>query len=255
MKRRYRILDTGELSKSQLAEARHIVHQILTDNDRGWLGRYGVVFEETSKEDLDPNIINVRFISNDNMRQKFPGLDGLSAYDISANNIYFNIDNWTKGGKDPFPIGSKGESPLMRYRTYVINHEFGHALGLDHVKPTNRNGLPGSIMMQMTKGKNHIAPCTLNEWPLKKADFNEYNLGKIIPSMMELSRNIFIPNEGYTPGIYGGGCGCMRGKIIAICVLFLLVILAFFLLCFKHKQGFNITRFNDRFSANNRLIP
>ena len=32
----------------------------------------------------------------------------------------------------------------------------------------------------MTKGKKHIAPCTLNEWPLNRGDFNEFETNKII---------------------------------------------------------------------------
>ena len=53
------------------------------------------------------------------MTKKFD-LGGLSAYDIGANNIYFNIHNWNNGGKDPF-TPTKEHSSIERYRIYVIN--------------------------------------------------------------------------------------------------------------------------------------
>ena len=167
------------MKNDRLLECRNIINKVLT-HPKGW-SKYGVIFEDvTDTNDKSADIIKVRFYTNDRMAKKY-GLNKLSAYDVIENAIYFNISNWDNGGKDPFDPTVDYDS-ITRYRIYVINHEFGHSLGLDHPKPKNRDGKPGSIMMQMTKGKDYIAPCTLNEWPLDKEDFHEFDEGKNLPT-------------------------------------------------------------------------
>lgn len=185
MPRRYRIESEGDLSPKEVADARQLIKKVLT-HPKGWK-KYDVRFVDmTDSNDQDPEIIRVHFWSNDRMKTAYPSLDGLSAYDMGVNAIYFNIDNWNKGGVDPFP----SDDPILSYRTYVINHEFGHSIGLDHCRPKNRAGLPGSIMMQMTKGLKHIAPCTLNEWPLDPVNdnFDEFKDGKRLPSFFKVPK-------------------------------------------------------------------
>ena len=64
-----------------------------------------------------------------------------------------NAMRWTEGARD--------FDDLDTYRTYLVNHEFGHGLGEGHV------GCPGSarlapVMMQQTVSTDS---CTANGWP------------------------------------------------------------------------------------------
>ena len=90
---------------------------------------------------------------------------GLSCWVPRRREININERNWTTGA-------ASGLAP-ERYHNYVISHEVGHALGLDHaacpLAECARRGLdpcPASVMQQMTKGGPAIAPCVANDWPL-----------------------------------------------------------------------------------------
>lgn len=149
------------------------VREVLND-PRGW-NKYGYEFTEHSNNEKSSRILNIILVTADKAkRQCGSRLGGFSCYSPDENVIYLNLDNWM--GK------SASSLPLDRYRTYVINHEVGHRLGFGH--PAERNcqtnsycnahkGAPGSVMIQMTRGPDWVAPCTENEWPLDPADYDE----------------------------------------------------------------------------------
>ena len=187
----YSFYDTPDVKKTGLSlECLKIeVNKILND-PRGWK-KYGYQFEEISNEDnkkirskcfgiLSSNKnkpIELRFLINNNMKKIDKCLDGLSCYHTSKHSVYININNWLNGGVDPFP-SKNGEDGIMRYRNYVITHEFGHALGFDH--PKCKKGI-NPVMEQMTKGLTNLNRCEdnknkwieLNEWPLDCSEFDE----------------------------------------------------------------------------------
>lgn len=58
-------------------------------------------------------------------------------------------------------VGARDFDDVETYRTYLVNHEFGHGLGHGHV------GCPAAgelapVMMQQSKS---VAPCLANGWP------------------------------------------------------------------------------------------
>lgn len=92
-----------------------------------------------------------QFISN---RCGFSPSKKLSCASRKTMEIFIDVDRWNFGS-------DKVSYSLAQYRTYLINHEVGHLLGLNHEKPTV--GLPCPVMHQQTLGLYGALP---NVFPL-----------------------------------------------------------------------------------------
>nr|WP_255216808.1 DUF3152 domain-containing protein [Pseudenhygromyxa sp. WMMC2535] len=66
-----------------------------------------------------------------------------------------NSMRWLEGAR---PWGDD----LAGYRTYMINHEVGHLLGMPHQR-CDAEGEVAAVMLQQTKG---LQGCTANGWPV-----------------------------------------------------------------------------------------
>lgn len=158
MKVYYNII-TKKSAKEHAQEFTDKVRDVLGDS-RGW-AKFGYSFEEIEGKAPEGSETLEIILASDEEVEAYCGFKeregiSLSCYDPGAHKIMINLKNWLGG--------SKSTLPLERYRTYVINHEVGHALGLDHnVCPAP--GQPGSVMQQMTKGPDHVAPCQENDLP------------------------------------------------------------------------------------------
>lgn len=72
----------------------------------------------------------------------------------AGDKVVLNAKRWALGAE---AYGSD----VADYRDYLVNHEFGHALGHSHVGCPSR-GRPAPVMLQQTKG---LQGCTTNPWP------------------------------------------------------------------------------------------
>jgi hypothetical protein len=73
----------------------------------------------------------------------------------NGNRVVLNAKRWQ------FGVAAYG-ADLINYRRYLVNHEFGHALGKGHVSCPAAGKL-APVMMQQTKG---LGACRKNSWPL-----------------------------------------------------------------------------------------
>ena len=77
----------------------------------------------------------------------------------NGNKVVLNAKRWMLGAD------SYG-SDVHGYRRYLVNHEFGHSLGHQHVGCPGR-GKRAPVMMQQTKG---LGGCRKNPWPLSGSE-------------------------------------------------------------------------------------
>lgn len=130
------------------------VYRVLND-PRGW-PRAGATFVKSDADACDFTVVlsEARYMTT---------FDSGCSEDYSCRvggNVIINrsrwdngVDHWMKAGGD-----------LARYRTMVINHEVGHALGHDDNENTCAgDGQPAPLMQEQSM---HLDGCKVNEWPL-----------------------------------------------------------------------------------------
>lgn len=155
MKKLYRYAIEDDPTHGQFTKK---ISDILSD-PRGW-NRAGVYFKKVEVSDNPDCVIRLRSAAK---TEPMCGFKNLSCFRPTEKDIIINHTNWNGG--------SKSELPIDRYRNYVINHEVGHALGLEHTVNDKKPGV-ASVMMQMSKGPKHIYPKKENDWPTNE-DINE----------------------------------------------------------------------------------
>lgn len=127
-----------------------IVASILND-PRSWK----FPFEEVDQ--VEKSEIRIKLVKASTVG-KICGFSGLSCADRGTYNIYINGCRWLGGSK-------KSKMNLTDYRRYVINHEVGHLLGLDHpIRTCGKVGCKAPVMLQQTLG---VGKCKPNPWPTK----------------------------------------------------------------------------------------
>ncbi|GAA3078064.1 hypothetical protein GCM10010530_00690 [Kribbella aluminosa] len=131
------------------------IHQTLTD-PRGWQALHPVSFERTDKPDADLRII----LATPSLTDKLclPLDTGGEVSCRVEDRVVLNAKRWI------YAIPAY-DGNVEVYRSYLVNHEVGHALGHGHSTCTTPK-TPAPVMMQQTKG---LAGCLPNAWPTVKA--------------------------------------------------------------------------------------
>lgn len=86
-----------------------------------------------------------------------PGLS-VTFMNMRPRTSMLSYENWSIV---PQPV--RNTYTLAQYRQYLVLHECGHGLGLDHPRLSRKSTGPAPIMMQHTKGLHSYRP---NLWPL-----------------------------------------------------------------------------------------
>lgn len=88
------------------------------------------------------------------MDAKFPDFahQRLSVCNMVTRHIYLNEARWCGKYTD-----NASKLQLPAYRAYMVQHELGHALGLQHARP-GKAGEPAPIMVQQTLGIGECIP-------------------------------------------------------------------------------------------------
>lgn len=133
------------------------VQQVLAD-PRSWTGRPGISLQRVSTATVSWHVT----LTSAMTVRSLCGYDQpieTSCWDPDADRVVLNVARWVRG--DVAYIGD-----LDAYRTYMINHENGHALGHMHVYTCLANGFAPVMMQQtITLTATDGAICQANPWP------------------------------------------------------------------------------------------
>ena len=128
---------------------------VTLNNSRGW-GKIAAF-----KEEFNSPKFTITLMKPSALKRLYPQtwLRGLSVCDLRTTpiQVFINEKNWLN-----IPPASRFAT-LEDARTYVINHEVGHVLGLKHPTQPRTSG-PSPVMIQQTLGQEPHSP---NPWPLE----------------------------------------------------------------------------------------
>lgn len=130
--------------------------QKILDDPRSWTGSGEVrwqLVEPGQKADLHAYVVTPT--TTDELCAPLRTRGAVSCQ--NGTRVVLNAKRWAFGAK------AYGKD-VAGYRRYLVNHEFGHALGRQHVRCPGK-GDRAPVMMQQTKG---LKGCKANPWPSPK---------------------------------------------------------------------------------------
>jgi hypothetical protein len=147
---------TSQTSRSFTDSEKRFILKILNDS-RSWTSpRHWSESKVKQNSDWAVQLESQDFIDS------FPGMKGLSVTFMNEmpRISLLSYENWTN-----VPQALAGTYDLKTYRTYLVNHELGHGLGLPHIMSRDAKRFhEAPVMIQQTKGLQGYAR---NVWPRK----------------------------------------------------------------------------------------
>ena len=133
--------------RHELGRLRSKVDSVLSD-DRTWPVKF-------TRDDLHPDF-SITLVEPGVVERACGLSNDLSCASMDHKWVLLNARRWFEGS-------AKSNLDLDDYRTYVINHEVGHVLLLNHPTLPPRPGEPCPVMIQQTLGTGYALK---NVWPL-----------------------------------------------------------------------------------------
>ncbi|MDX1619905.1 MAG: DUF3152 domain-containing protein [Nitriliruptorales bacterium] len=140
----------GDLSR--FAE---VASRALSD-DRGWSLNGDIAFTRVS--DPDDADFHLWLTDDDDVGEKAETCSDTWSCTV-GDDLYINDDNWNNS------TSTWDHRPLYDYRRYVINHEVGHWLGLDHFNDSDDCDANDDAPVMMQQSID-LHGCETNLWPL-----------------------------------------------------------------------------------------
>jgi Protein of unknown function (DUF3152) len=135
-------------------QAAELIQQVLNDR-RSWRASGAWRFQlVSSPADADLHVFIATPGTTDKLCAPLDTQGELSCQ--NDHRVVLNAKRWVYGA-------ASYHNDVANYRRYLINHEFGHALGFQHV--SCGKGRLAKVMMQQTKG---LDGCKANPWPYPK---------------------------------------------------------------------------------------
>ena len=150
--RRFSVEVEAGLGETGPAFAR-AVERVLFDA-RSWGGGGRLAFQRVSSGPVAFRVVLAAPATTDRLCRPLRTGGVLSCY--MNGRAVLNAMRWFEGAANAYP------GDLAGYRTYMVNHEVGHALGHGHRFSCGADGL-AAVMIQQTKG---LRGCRKNPWPL-----------------------------------------------------------------------------------------
>lgn len=149
----------SQSARSFTLKEKEFVLDTLNDK-RAWHGPRWASVTESTKSAWTISLETDAFIRQVTQEDSKASLEGLSVTFMGPRVTWFSFENWTSV---PRPV--QQEYSRKQYRVYVLLHECGHALGLDHFSKSELDRLTirkAPVMLQQTRG---LQGFTSNVWP------------------------------------------------------------------------------------------
>jgi hypothetical protein len=129
------------------------VQRILFD-PRGWAAHDPLAFRRANAEPVDFRVALASPRTTDRLCAPLETAGRYSCHQDGR--AVLNYRRWEHGA-------AAYEEDIERYRTYLVNHEVGHALGHSWHRACPHAGARAPVMMQQTMG---VGECRAHPWPL-----------------------------------------------------------------------------------------